>query len=51
MEKDGIALDEPVKFLDHSMDAIRYALTSLKGYRNPASTWGGSTRRTKPEWA
>jgi len=30
-DKDGNVLDEPVKFLDHAMDAVRYALyTGLK---------------------
>ena len=51
-EKDGLVLDEPVKFMDHSMDAIRYALTALKGYTDPASAWGGKigSRPGKPEW-
>lgn len=32
-DKNGNVLDEPVKFLDHSMDAMRYAIyTHLKEY-------------------
>lgn len=27
--KDGLVLDEPVQFMDHAMDAIRYAVESL----------------------
>lgn len=51
-EKDGLVIDEPVKFLDHSMDAIRYALTALKTFRHPSSSWGGTTikRNGNPEW-
>jgi phage terminase large subunit len=50
-EKDGLVLDEPVKFLDHSMDAIRYALTALKTFKHPAVSWGGSINApSKPEW-
>ena len=52
-EKDGLVLDEPVKFLDHSMDAIRYALTALKAYLDPSSSWGGQVAGvdpSKPEW-
>jgi phage terminase large subunit len=26
VDKDGKVLDEPVKFMDHAMDAIRYAV-------------------------
>ena len=44
--KDGMVLDEPVKFMDHLMDAARYALTGLKGAPDPASVWGGGG----PEW-
>ena len=36
-EKDGNTLDEPVKYLDHSMDAIRYALTAIKMLTDPQS--------------
>ena len=36
-EKEGQILDEPVKFLDHAMDAMRYALTSLKSFVKPQS--------------
>ena len=51
-EKDGMILDEPVKFLDHSCDGIRYALTALKGYTEPASAWGGRlVSDSSPEWA
>ena len=50
-EKDGLVLDEPVKFLDHSMDAIRYALTAMKGFGDPASHWGGELASDGPEWA
>lgn len=42
-EKDGLILDEPVKYLDHSMDAIRYALTGLKSYNDPQTISGQST--------
>lgn len=34
-DKDGNVLDEPVKFMDHSLDAIRYAMyTHNKRYNN-----------------
>lgn len=50
-EKDGLVLDEPVKFLDHSMDAIRYALTGLKSYSDPqgfnSTTAGARPARRK----
>ena len=49
-EKDGRILDEPVKFLDHAMDAIRYAATALKTFRKAASGWGGKIAAGKPEW-
>jgi phage terminase large subunit len=51
-EKDGQILDEPVKYLDHAMDAVRYALTALKSYQEPASSWGGQVNDSGgPEWA
>ncbi len=34
-EKDGLVLDEPVKFMDHAMDSIRYAITALKSFAAP----------------
>ena len=48
-------LDEPVKFMDHAMDAARYALTSLKAYA-VASAWPGAERgpgrgaAARPDW-
>ena len=51
-EKDGQILDEPVKYLDHACDAVRYGLTALKSYQEPASVWGGQVNDSGgPEWA
>lgn len=54
-DKDGEPLDEPVKYMDHSMDAIRYGVYShhvkIPGYwgnkkpRKSAGTGGRSTER------
>ena len=51
-EKDGEVLDEPLKFRDDGMDAMRYAFTSLAEYQQPASAWGGKLVDSdgKPEW-
>lgn len=37
IDKDGKVIDEPVKFLDHSMDAIRYAV--FTHLAQPRYTW------------
>lgn len=38
--KDGQVLDEPVKFMDHSIDALRYAVyTNLKGEEEANIRW------------
>ncbi len=51
-EKDGQILDEPVKYLDHALDGARYALTALKSYQEPASSWGGQVNDSgNPELA
>lgn len=39
-EQDGIVMDDPVKYMDHSMDSIRYGLTALKGYSDPQARKG-----------
>lgn len=49
-----LVLDEPVKWMDHAMDAVRYALTGLKGYE-AASIWPGAgaglaARPGRPSW-
>lgn len=33
--RDGITLDEPIKFNDHSMDAMGYACYGVRGYLSP----------------
>lgn len=50
-EKDGVTYDEPVKYLDHAMDAFRYALSSTKRAVKSASSWGGGTGfNGRPSW-
>ncbi len=34
-DKEGRILEEPVKFNDHAMDAMRYALVSVQNSRKP----------------
>ncbi|BER92697.1 PBSX family phage terminase large subunit [Atrimonas thermophila] len=34
-DKEGQVLDEPVKFNDHAMDALRYAIASMEGRNAP----------------
>ena len=41
--KDGITLDEPVKFNDHAMDAIRYGLFTHYGKPKRKKQFGGSS--------
>jgi phage terminase large subunit len=36
-EKDGKAMDEPLKEDDHAMDAERYAIWTALGERNPVA--------------
>lgn len=38
-DKNGNILDEPVKFNDHCMDAIRYAIYTHSKSRNQVSIW------------
>jgi phage terminase large subunit len=37
MDKDGKVLDEPVKFMDHACDALRYAVFTKLSV--PAYEW------------
>lgn len=48
--KDGELLDEPVKFMDHSMDSMRYAIYTHCGKRQKAKVGIGKFKGVRTAW-